>query len=276
MKIVFFNHYHNGDIFASKGYVADLIKEFKGYEIYYQHKNSPKLLNDLNLKFVSLDNPLGNIVNRTKYLREKDYLFINTWIGNYDPDKGINWKRYHEMFSTIYKIISNETDKNIELGPIEYYFPDIHYEYFDTPNILVPPNTVIISNGPVMSGQSNLESMDVVIKDILEKTDKNIILTHYAPFTSERITFTNNVINTNNGDLNEISYLAEQCDWIIGRNSGPYFFMHTKTILNDSTKNFISIGNSPTEDLLFELNTKASHYFVHDNEVNKIASMVGG
>lgn len=276
MKIIFFNHYHNGDIFASKEYVADLIKEFSGHEIIYQHFNSPKLLNDLNLQFVDLSTPLGPIDNRSQFFRDKDNLFINTWIGNYNPNDGINWKTYHKMFAKIYSIVSEETDKSIELGPIKYYIPEINYEYFDVPNIKVPENTVIISNGPVMSGQSDITDINSVIKDILENTDKNIILTHYAPFTSERIAFTNNIIHTSNGDLNEISYLAQQCDWIIGRNSGPYFFMHTKNIINDKRKNFISIGNSSTEDLLFELDVPAAHYFVHDNDINNIVKIIGG
>lgn len=276
MKIIFFNHFHNGDVFASKGYVSDLIKEFNGHEIIYQHFNSPKLLNDLNLKFIDLSTPLGPIGNRTPFFRDKDNLFINTWIGNYNPDAGINWKTYHKMFKTVYSVISEETDKNIELGPIEYYIPEIKYDYFDIPDTQVPKNTVIISNGPVMSGQSDLPDINVVIKDVLEKTDKNIILTHYAPFTSERIAFTNNIIHTSNGDLNEISYLAQQCDWIIGRNSGPYFFMHTKKIINDKTKNFISIGNRNTEDLLFDLNVPASHHFVHDNDINNVIKIIGG
>lgn len=275
MRIVFFNHYHNGDIFASKGYISDLIKEFNGHEIFYQHYHSPKLLRDLNIEYRSLELPLGAFTDRTPMAGDKNSIYVNTWIGNYlSNDNGINWNTYYSMFEKIYSALSDVNDRTIPMGNVEYYFPEIKYEYFDLPDFNVPKNTVIISNGPVLSGQSNLENMNKVIQLILDNTNKNIILTHFAPFNSERVAYTNNIIETSGGDLNEIAWLAEQCDYIIGRNSGPFCFMTNKSILNNSNKNIISIGNNEKDSFLYNISVNAKYHFINDNDSEKILEYI--
>jgi len=275
MKIVFFNHYHNGDIFASKGYVADLIKEFKGYEVIYQHFNSSKLLRDLNVEFKSLELPLGPFTDRIPYLEHEDSVYINTWIGNHLSDGGgINWNTYHNMFKKIYSTVSNIKDRSIDLGSVEYYIPEIEYEYFDIPNINIPKDSVIISNGPVLSGQSDLSDINKVIQSILDNTNRTVILTHFAPFNSERVAFTNNLINTVGGDLNEIAWISDQCEYIIGRNSGPFCFMTNKKTLNDANKKIISIGNNEKDSFVYNVKIKAKYNFVHDDAIDEIIGLV--
>ena len=271
MDLIFYNHYHNGDIFASKGYVADLIKEFRGSDITYQHSNSSKLLNDLNISFVSIDSPMGHLRDRVKYFVEGNKIFVNTWIGNYlNPSVGINWQTYHSMFEEIYSFISDQVDRTIEFGPIDYYIPEINFDYFDIPNIEVPKNSIIISNGPVMSGQSYLSDLNDLINQIVSETDYNIFLTHFAPFNHDRIHYTSNLIETRNGDLNEISWIAEQCKYLIGRNSGPFCFMHTKNILNDSKKTIISIGNKKEDSFVYGMKLPSNCVYFDDTEIGKI------
>lgn len=275
MQIVFFNHYHNGDIFASKGYVADLIKEFKGHDIFYQHLHSPKLLKDLNIEYRSLEFPMGPFNDRTPFVGDRNSIYINTWIGNYlNNGSGINWVTYHQMFKKIYSMLEDVVDKSIELGPISYYFPEIKYEYFDIPDLTIPKNSIIISNGPVLSGQSDLDTLNDIISNILENTDKHIILTHFAPFNSDRVSFTNNLIDTTGGDLNEIAWIAEHCEYIIGRNSGPFCFMTNKSMLNNKTKTIISIGNNEKDSFLHNVPTNAQYHFLKDDEINKIMEIV--
>lgn len=275
MKIVFFNHYHNGDIFASKGYIADLIKELSSHELYYQHYNSPKLLRDLNIQYQTLEVPMGNFSDRNPMAGDKESIFINTWIGNYlSRDNGINWNTYHSMFSKIYSALADMMDRSIELGPVEYYFPEINYEYFDIPDVKIPSGAIIISNGPVLSGQSTLPDLNNIISGLLEKTDRDIILTHFAPFNSDRIHYTNNIIQTTGGDLNEISWVANQCDYLIGRNSGPFCFMNTKNILNDSSKNIISIGNNEKDSFIYNVPVKSNYNFIHDDDVLSVLDIV--
>lgn len=276
MRFVFYNHYHNGDIFASKAYVEDIIKEFPKNEFYYQHFNSSKLLRDVNIEFKSLEAPMGEISDRLPFLVTNNTIFINTWIGNYlNLGDGINWVTYHKMFEKIYSVIENETDKKIDIGPVDYYIPEIRYEYFDIPNLDIPRNSVLISNGPVMSGQSNISSIDFIVRWILENTDRTIILTHFADFRDERIAYTNNIINTSGGDLNEISWVATNCSHIIGRNSGPFCFTHTNKMLNDPNKTFISIGNKESDAFPFGVNIKSNYNFINDSSEEEVLRMLG-
>lgn len=275
MQIVFFNHYHNGDIFASKGYIADLIKEFKGHDLFYQHFHSPKLLKDLGIEYRTLELPMGSFHDREVIVSDRNSIFINTWIGNYlSYGDGINWNTYHSMFKRIYSYLENVNDKSLELGPVDYYLPEIKYDYFDIPEIHVPKNSIIISNGPVLSGQSDLPDMNKIISALLENTNRRIILTHFAPFNSDRISFTNNLIDTTNGDLNEIAWIAEQCEYIIGRNSGPFCFMTNKSILNNAKKKIIAIGNNAKDSFIYNVPVSAQYTFIHDNEIDSIVGMI--
>ena len=42
-KIVFFNHYHRGDIFTNRGYVIAITESLRNFEFGYLHFNHPKL-----------------------------------------------------------------------------------------------------------------------------------------------------------------------------------------------------------------------------------------
>jgi hypothetical protein len=278
MRFVFYNHYHNGDIFASKGYIEDLIKELSGHEVYYQHFNSQKLLKDLNIEFRSLESPISPDMKDSfarKIFQNRDTVYINTWIGNSNPGKnGVNWNNYHSMFGDIYNSLSDVLDRTISLAPKEYYIPNIYYEYFDIPDIDIPNDSIIISNGPVMSGQSDIPDLNSLIDTILSNTDRNIFLTHFAPFNSNRITYTNNIISTTGGDLNEISWIASNCEYVIGRNSGPFCFMHTKNILNNKNKKIISIGNKEKDSFLYNFHIDAEYHFIDDSNITDILDIV--
>lgn len=173
------------------------------------------------------------------------------------------------MFKKIYSALSDLLDGSIDFGPVEYYFPEIKYDYFYIPNINIPNDSIIISNGPVLSGQSDIPSLDPLIEFLLNETDKQIILTHFAPFQSDRISFTNNLISTTGGDLNEIAWISEQCKYIIGRNSGPFCFMNTKNNLNNSNKTIISIGNNEKDSFIYDLNLNCQYKFIYDDNIIK-------
>jgi hypothetical protein len=82
------------------------------------------------------------------------------------------------------------------------------------------------------------------------------------------------MIETTGGDLNEISWVASQCDYLIGRNSGPFCFMNTKNILNDSSKNIISIGNNEKDSFVYNVPTKSNYNFIHDQDVLNVLDIV--
>ena len=76
-KIIFFNHYHNGDIHYSREFVKDIIKKTNSTECYYYHFNKPNLLKDINIKH----NIPQYLDKQKQIIKISDNIFINTWIG---------------------------------------------------------------------------------------------------------------------------------------------------------------------------------------------------
>ena len=48
-KIVFFNHFHRGDLHTNKEYIRQIMQELPDVEFEYLHANPNKLLLDLNI-----------------------------------------------------------------------------------------------------------------------------------------------------------------------------------------------------------------------------------
>lgn len=274
-KIVFFNHFHNGDIFASKEYIRQIINSLPNISFEYSHGNSEKLLKDLEIGYSNINSSNLGVTPRTKFFIVYDTLLINTWIGNYlEKETGVNWITYNYMFNQIYKYLRDTDVVDIKKKNVYFYIPTIDFKKFDIPTQKIKAGTILLSNGPSLSGQSDTLGFDGLINEILEKTDRNIILTHDSIISDSRIQYTNNIIKASNGDLNEISYVAEQCDILIGRNSGPFCFMHTKSILNDSNKTLISIGNGASESFVFGMKTLCNYYFINDKDKTDVDDQV--
>jgi hypothetical protein len=137
------------------------------------------------------------------------------------------------------------------MNPIESYIPDINWSSYDISgidNFFLSNNKkfyCLISNGDVLSGQSKNHNLNRIIEPIAERY-KNVgfILTNSNnKIIKENVFYTDDIIKTDGGDLNEIGYIGTKCDIIIGRGSGPFCFCHNKTAMNDPSKTLISFTN---------------------------------
>lgn len=267
MKLFLFNNFHNGDIFASKEFVRQIIDSYDWTEVRYFHGNSPKLLNDLNVIPDSIFTGDPNMGDRNRACVIGDTMYINTWIGNYlHDDCGINWVSYSEMFYSIFNWIGSALDTSINLRDYEDYIPTIDFSKYDVNGIVVPENSILISNGPSLSGQSKTEGFERLIEKIIETTNNNVILTHPSSVVSDRIFYTSNMITTYAGDLNEISFVAERCSAIVGRNSGPFCYAHTKSILNDENKLFVAVGTNKKDCFPHGVKINCGYEFIYDTD----------
>lgn len=276
-KIIFYNHYHNGDIFISKEYIRQIMSLFPEIEYSYYHSNSPKLLKDLNIKSF----PINQIVlpQNQRVFIINGVMYINTWIGAMPNHSkyGCTFVGYNYMWLNIYKTIATLLQKNIPFGDKYHYIPDTNYDYYDVPKDfkINYDNTILFSNGNVNSGQSFKQDTDYILQALLDNfKDKIIILTHKTNIKNNRILYTDEIIKTTEGDLNEISWIAERCKYLIGRNSGPFIFMHTKTILNDINKNIISFGTSELDVLPYAMKIIANYDFFEDNDSNLLINNI--
>lgn len=243
MNLIFYNNWHNGDVHFTREFIKDIILKTNFNEYFYLQNNSYKLLKDIDIlkkgktnKFCSDNNIILQINND---------IYVNTWIGvgYYLEDIGVpNLKSYYTLFEHIYKKL------NIKLENINNYIPEIDYNYFDIKEIdnFISNNNrnkILIDNVEGNSYQSKKIDFDSIIKEIIVSfPDFDFILTNSQnKLLFDNVFYTNDIIKTENGDLNEISFLSTFCKIIIGRSSGPYNFSIVKKNINDNNKSFICI-----------------------------------
>jgi len=250
-KIIFFNHFHNGDIHYSREFIKDIMKKYNKAEFYYYHsiENSvwepSDVLGDINIETIDISKIDKRCKKEIDYIIDNDTLFINTWVGQcnrkYVNSIGINLNSNYEIYKKIYDILEIDIDQNIE-----YYIPTIDYFKFYIGKIdeFIESNKnsfkVLISNGEVYSAQINKFSFDKIIES-LSKEFPNVIFIITAPVSNYRdnILLVDDIIGKKK-NLNEISYLSTFCNIIVGRSSGPYAFCQVKENFYNENMTFIN------------------------------------
>ena len=273
-SICFFNHYHNGDLFHSKGFVKDIISSIDT-KFYYAHSMSPIVLSDLNVEHINSP----NISIFTKFENTDDTVYVNTWIGCYDnPDKcactlNFNYKIYGEIYEYLNKCFSS----NLKLKSIENYFPSIDYSKFNCSNVdffveSAPQQKVLFCNGPCLSGQSSYTGdMSTIIESCAIKFPEKVFIATYKFATQlKNIKFTDDIIRLNKCDLNEISYLSKFCDLIVGRNSGPFCFCTVDENINNPKKIFYAFGERETHCFYHDVDIKSTFIFENTDDLNVV------
>jgi len=272
-SICFFNNFHNGDLFASKSFVKEIIDSVDT-KFYYGHINHPSALKDLNVEYIYFP----KIPNKVKFLDTEDIFYINTWIGAYfDDDKSAEecctLKFSYDMFGEIYSELNRVFSLDLKLSSMEEYFPFIDFSKFEINHIdyyvKKDLNTkVLFCNGPCLSGQCNYTGDMKEIIESLSKKYFNItfIATQKFDTSLTNIKFTSDIIKIDGCDLNEIGYLSTFCDIIIGRNSGPHCFAANSVNVNNPNKTFYAFGQDPRVCLYYNVDLNCDFvYEVFDN-----------
>lgn len=252
MNIIFFNHFHYGDLHVSRTYINDIINLLinKNYNFYYYTSDFIKynIFKDIKnlewkyLCYINLDFNI-NINMHDSIIKENNNIFINTWYAQ------SNWKysNYGCSFYTLYNIFKDVYSfLDLEINDIYHYIPKINYlELNDnkTINFITTckdyEKKILICNNDVLSGQSINFNFLPIIEELA-----NIFPNYLFIITNGCTDFYDNIISTSTiygqkNDLNETSYLSIYCDVIIGRSSGPYTYSIVQENLFDSNKIFI-------------------------------------
>lgn len=279
--LIFYNQFHNGDIFHNRNFIREISSKISN-EIFYAHKNDPVLLSDLNVKYCEVP----NVHEFTKFSETDDILYINTWIGCYfctvpQYYGECSLRMFYEMYKEIYGYINSKLNTNLELSEISAYFPRIDYSKFSCENIdkfieKYQQKKILFSNGPCHSGQSLYDGdMASLIEECADKhPNKIFIATHKFDTNKNNIKFTNDLINLNRNDLNEISYLSKFCDLIIGRNSGPYCFCTVHENVMNYEKTFYAFGQRETDCFYYMIETNAKFIFENTGLYHNIKETV--
>lgn len=279
MDIVFYNHYHNGDIHYSREFIKDVMKKYKANNYYYyfdtNYVSDKDIIKDCDIKI--LNTIPDDILEKDKWRVKNNTIYINTWVGQdnryYVNKYGINLEANYEIYKDIYKKL------NIKLENIEFYIPDIDYTYFKIDkidNFLKGKDKIVkvlVSNGITRSAQCEDFDMNDSI-DGLSSLYKNVmfILTDSKKRIEKNNIFYTDDIIKQKCDLNEISYLSNYCDLIIGRSSGPYAFSMTKFNLFNDKKSFICFVDKPEYE--WYISKYCNHIISDKYRTNDIARLI--
>lgn len=235
-KVVFYNCYHNGDIFVSRRFVEILTSYFieNGItDITYRHNNSNKTLKDLPIKIQTLEGFQLKETGQTWFV-ENETLYANTWYGCGKYFLGCTVQTLHAIFNGECKKFGIDIFDNKEATD---FIPVIDYKKFDTKTCddFLSTNTkktIFISNGATMSGQAgghySVESLTSMICDAFP--DILFIASNSDPQKSN-CKLSSSIIKCKESDLIENSYLAKHCVAIIGRNSGSQTFCYNTDVV---------------------------------------------
>lgn len=262
MRIVFYNHFGNGDIFESREFVKDLMKIIPADEYLYAHGKNPKILRDIpGLKYTEVTDAM---LPTRAFIWEKDVIYINTWIGRDGqyvlPGIGCVVEMLFTMYSHMLQMMKL---RPLLRGDPFSYIPTIDYSHYN----IAPVNdwvdghsdklNILVGNGPAQSSQAhNFDFTEGIFAVARLYPTVNLILTSDADIKEENVFFTKDIIPQEDGfDLNEISYLSKFCRISTGRNSGPHVFSQVLDNWNDPTK----------VNLSFTKERVASHFVLSDD-----------
>jgi hypothetical protein len=259
-KVIFFNHWHNGDIHVSRGIVRKIINKVYAQDpsisFVYSHKNDPNLLMDIpNLKFDP--HALNRVGVADNLVVIDDAVYINTWYARnnflYVNQYGITIDALYHSFSDTCNAFWGFTLDDISTN-VSDFFPVIDYSCYDTANAnnWLRQNSlkkVLVENGNAMSSQATNFPMAPIIGSLANKhKDKIFILSKRENMNlPSNVIYTSDIIRKQKGsDLNEISFLSTHCNMIIGRASGVFSFTLTKENLFIRDTKFLCFTNLPT------------------------------
>lgn len=267
-KVCFFNHFNHGDLFHSKPFIRDVIKVIGKENVILAHCRNDYFLRDLDVQNI----PVGPVSHMVKfgYSPEHDMAFINTWVGAYFdifyPETSLNFNM--KMWWIIFDHLNENMGTNLKLGSMEEYLPYIDYSYYDlkTVNEFVKQNhnkKVLFVNGPGASSQCvyNEDMADIILANATEYPNTTFITTSSIKHDRSNIVYTGEIIKSQNCDLNEIGYLSEFCDFIIGRYSGPFCFAANRDNVNDPMKTFYVFGDNERYDFMYRIPLKSDYTF---------------
>ncbi|MDP9175050.1 MAG: hypothetical protein M3O30_14480 [Planctomycetota bacterium] len=232
-RIVFYNHWNNGDVYLSRPVVEYLMKMLPGREFVYSHACPADLLGDIEgLKYDPA--PLVGLWNQPRWIIDEpsSTVFINTWVGlcgTYyvflPPFGGHCISLVHYVFSEQLRDLFN-----IEPPDVTQFIPVVNYSKFFIGEVdrFVEKDKrrkVLISNGKVLSKQAENFDFSPIV-DRLARNFPDILFIPTAPLSVSRpnVIQSADIIKKGRPDLNETGYLSTFCDVIVGRSSGPYTF----------------------------------------------------
>lgn len=256
-KICFFNQFHNGDCFVGKGYVRAIVEAFPNVEFEYFHLNHPDIIKDLPVKYRPLEE-MTSITHMTRIAEDPatSTLYINTWVGCWQGalfpyGEHINNQRLHAIWTKYFEYLGLPID-----GP-EKYLPTIKFDdYYDIKaaydfvqqSLMTNEKIVIFCNGSANSGQSGVGDFGTVIAKLAKEFPRKrfLVTSPIDGLSGNNIYYANDVMPLAS-NLNQIAYISQFAELIVGKNSGPFTWCQFRNNLFDSYRTFFNFSVLPTD-----------------------------
>lgn len=297
-KVVFFNHFHNGDIHVSRGLVRQVMDRVKqidpNTQFYYTHRNSGGLLQDIP-GLVFDGGAMSNISSEhTSTFTVGDAVYFNTWYAQqqfkYMNRYGLTFDALYSAFDANCKSIWGFSLDSISSDP-SIFFPIIDYNAFQIGRAkswltAYPGKKIFVSNGAILSDQAYHFALTPIIDAVAKRhPDKIFILSNKDGHQgSSNIVHSSDIIRCPGNDLNENSFLASHCDVIIGKASGAFSFSVTQQNLFQRDVKFLAFCNlapvPPNKDfwvgelLRDKISYKAKFIINNSDNVNVISHII--
>ncbi len=244
-QVIFYCHFGAGDVFESREFVKEWMKLVPARKYCYSHGKHPRILNDIpNLNFKEITehmNPMRGVWDDLN-----GNLYVNTWIGRDGkyvlPGIGCTVEKLYDMHNDMLAVY--ELGK-LSRQPIDY-IPVINYNKYNIAagcDLMMKTRGrwIFVDNGLVQSMQAKNFDFNPIIVEIAEKhKDDNFLLTHEFETDLKNIHFSNWYTGGVGFDLNEVSFMSQFCDVLIGRNSGPHVFTQVRENVDSSAKKLVS------------------------------------
>lgn len=281
-NIIFYNYEKIGDCFVNKGYVSEIMKQLTDVTFSYAHDRHSSIIADLDCRFLRSNQIPQEVDTHKKCVIHEDSgtLFINTWIGAWIGTFLVHGQ--HANFPLLHRAWS-EYLKILEL-PVKDFFdyaPEINYEKFDLTlaeqylEKVKGKKLVVICNGVQQSGQSSMGAMQNTIAKIADKfPDHEFAVAFKLGITRPNVTYTDDIFGSPEGNMNQISYIARQAKMIVGKNSGPFTFCHTKEMMSDPDKIFLSFNHRMSDYLMGEGEYYANSFFSSTTNEDNAAEII--
>jgi hypothetical protein len=266
-NIVFFNHWHYGDLFSTRGLVTDIKNQYPGLNYYYVHGKNAAATDDL--APTENSDMLGKLPQHVRIIDSGVTLYINTWVGAY---QGL-WHNVHPSYIShckIYEFLYKELMAlgiNLQLNPdVWSYVPDIDYDIIDksVTNDFVKNaqgKILLFCNGAVQSTQSSMGNMAQTMIWLSKIYDEDtFVATEKFATTQPNIWFTDDIYDKK-CDIIDISYLSRSSHLIVGKNSGPFTYASTRYNLQDASKMFWCFSHKPEDVLPYGLDIRCDFRF---------------
>ena len=182
-NIVFFNHWHYGDLFSTRGWVADIKRQLPETNFFYAHKKNPRAIIDLVETLDDENNAavLGGIDQWNRFGSDDDTILINTWVGSYMglwANTHPSYISHHRIVGECYNNLRQQFDIDLKLSDNVWdYVPQIDYSKYNTKAVdeykNFTGNVYLFCNSEVASKQSSMDNMQKIIEYVASNHSKD-------------------------------------------------------------------------------------------------------